>query len=253
MASWLVLTVMHWCLEFRTQEQQKSAQVHPFDWIWAVSEYQSFWNQNFQLVSDTDLYEHSDLSAAVKHLLSCFRSSSHLSFTSQQHLKSDSFMLQSIESSDLSFCLSTFTTLMRTQHVTTFNDDDDEENDNQSVWWQKNFILTRFWKKHDETESQNSHRFLNELAGLNPQVLPQSESLNSQCTRCANVFSHLINMIDQADKQIFVVVTTIKKLIDVKNDESHACYLHRKKLAATAEFQVRLLQSNTVDSHLWIY
>jgi len=57
-------------------------------------------------------------------------------------------------------------------------------------------------------------------------------------------------MIDQTDKRIPVVVTTIEKLIDEKNNESHACYLHRKKLAATAGFQVRLLQSNVVDSHL---
>ena len=113
--------------------------------------------------------------------------------------------------------------------------------------------MTRFWKEHDETESQNSCKFSNELAGLNSWVLSQSESLNSQCTRCANVFSHLINIIDQADKQISVVVTTIKKLIDEKNDKSHACYLHRKKLAATAELQVRLLQSDAVDSHLQIY
>jgi len=33
-------------------------------------------------------------------------------------------------------------------------------------------------------------------------------------------------MIDQADKQISVVVVTIKKLIDEENDESHACYSH---------------------------
>jgi len=57
-------------------------------------------------------------------------------------------------------------------------------------------------------------------------------------------------MIDQADKQISVVVATIEKLIDEKSDESCACYLHRKKLAATAEFQVRLLQSDAVDSRL---
>jgi len=86
--------------------------------------------------------------------------------------------------------------------------------------------------------------------GLNLQVLPQSESLNSQCTKCANVFAHLINMIDQTDKQISVVVTTIKKLIDEENGESRACYLHRKKLAAITEFQVRLLQSDAVDSRL---
>jgi len=33
-------------------------------------------------------------------------------------------------------------------------------------------------------------------------------------------------MIDQADKQISVVVVTIEKLIDEKNDESCACYSH---------------------------
>jgi len=91
--SWLVLTVMYQCLEFRTQEQQKLAQVHSSDWIWAVSEYQNFWNWNFQLVSDTDLYDHSDLNAAARHLLPCFKSSSCSSFTSQQCLESDSFML----------------------------------------------------------------------------------------------------------------------------------------------------------------
>ncbi len=251
--SQLVLTVVYQCLEFRTQEQQKSAQVHPSDWIWAASEYQNFWNWNFQLVSDTDLYDHSDLSAAARHLLSCFRSSSCPSFTSQQCLEPDSFMLQLIESSDLSFCLSTFITLMRTQCVTIFNNDDDKENDNQSVWQWENFILTRFWKEHDETESQNSHRASFKLMGLNSWVLSQSESLQPQCIRCADISSHLIDMIDQADKQISVVIATIKKLIDEENDESCACYSHQKKLAGTTEFQVRLLWSNTIDSCLWTY
>jgi hypothetical protein len=57
-------------------------------------------------------------------------------------------------------------------------------------------------------------------------------------------------MIDQADKQISVVVATIEKLIDEKNDESCACYSHQKKLAGITEFQVRLLQSDAIDSHL---
>ena len=48
-------------------------------------------------------------------------------------------------------------------------------------------------------------------------------------------------MIDQADKQIPVVVATIEKLIDEKNDKRCACYPHQKKLAGIAEFQVRLL------------
>jgi len=60
-------------------------------------------------------------------------------------------------------------------------------------------------------------------------------------------------MIDQTDKQISVVVTTIENLIDEKNDESCACYSHQKKLAAITEFQVRLLQSDAVDSCLQTY
>jgi hypothetical protein len=48
-------------------------------------------------------------------------------------------------------------------------------------------------------------------------------------------------MIEQADKQISDVVMTIEKLIDKENSDSCVCYLHRKKLTDTAEFQVRLL------------
>jgi hypothetical protein len=50
-------------------------------------------------------------------------------------------IFQLIESSDLSFCLSTFTTLMRTWCVTTFNDDDDERmtinqySDERTSYW----------------------------------------------------------------------------------------------------------------------
>jgi len=60
-------------------------------------------------------------------------------------------------------------------------------------------------------------------------------------------------MIDQTDKRIPVVVATIEKLIDEKNDESCACYSHQKKLAGIAEFQIRLLQSDAIDSHLQTY
>jgi hypothetical protein len=167
-ASWLVLTVMHWCLEFRTQEQQNQLR------FILLTEFEQ--SQNIK-ASEIKTFSLSLIQTSMNILILVLLLNIYclvldlllLSFTSQQCLESDSFMLQSIESSDLSFCLSTFTTLMRTQHVTTFNDDDDEENDNQSVWWQENFILTRFWKEHDETESQNSHRFSNELTGLNPE------------------------------------------------------------------------------------
>ncbi len=60
-------------------------------------------------------------------------------------------------------------------------------------------------------------------------------------------------MIDQADKQISAVVATIKKLIDEENDSSCVCYLHRKKLTDIADFQVRLLQSDAIDSCLHTY
>jgi len=252
-ASQLLLTVVLWCLKSRTWGQCKSAQINPFDWIRAASKYQNFKNQNFQLAFDMDLYDHPNLGAATRHLLPQSRSSSCLSFMSQQCLELGSSMLQSIEGSDFPSRLSTFTTLMRTWRTTTFDNDDDDEDDNQPVRWQEDFILTRFWKEHNETKSQNSRRASNELAGLDPQVSPQSGSLQPQCIRCADISSHLIDMIDQADKQIPVVVATIKKLIDEKNDEGRACYPHRKKLTGTAGFQVRLLRGDAIDSRLWTY
>jgi len=245
--------VVHQCLEFRTWEQRKSAQVHSSDWIWATSEYHNFWNQNFQLVFDTDLYNHSNLNAVTQHLLPHTRSSSCSSFTSQQCLEYGSSILQLIESSEFPFCLSTFTTLIRTQCVTTFDNNDKEDDNNQSVWQWEDFILTRFQKEHDETQSQNSRKSSNELTDLNLQVSLQLKSLKPWCARCANVFSHLIDIIDQTDKQISAVVVTIKKLIDEENDDSHVCYSHRKKLTDITDFQVRLLQSDAIDSCLRTY
>ena len=164
------------------------------------------------------------------------RSSSCSSFTLQQCLEFGSSILQLIESSEFSFCLSTFTTLIRTQCVTISDDDNKEDDDNQSVQQWENFILTRFWKEHDETQSQNSHRSSNKLTGLNLWVSSQSKSLKPWCARCANVSSHLIDIIDQTDKHICAVVATIEKLIDEENDDSHVCYSHRKKLTDTADF-----------------
>ena len=181
------------------------------------------------------------------------RSSSCFSFTSQQCLEFSPFILQLIESSEFSFCLSTFTTLIRIWCITISDDDNKEDDDNWSVWWQEDFILIRFQKEHNKTQLQNSHRSSNELTDLNLWVLSQLKSLKPQCARCANVSFYLIDIINQADKQISAVVVTIKKLIDEKSDESCTCYLHRKKLAATAGFQVRLLQSDAIDSHLQTY
>ncbi len=60
-------------------------------------------------------------------------------------------------------------------------------------------------------------------------------------------------MIEQTDKQISDVVMTIEKLIDKENSDSCVCYLHRKKLTDTAEFQVRLLWSDAIDFRLHTY
>ena len=133
LASWLVLAVIHQCLEFRTQEQRKSAQVYTFDCIQATSEYHNFWNQNFQLVFDTDLYNHSNLNAVTQHLLPHTRSSSCSSFISQQCLEFSSSILQLIESLEFPSCLSTFITFIRIWCVMTSDNDDKEDDDNWSV------------------------------------------------------------------------------------------------------------------------
>jgi len=53
----------------------------------------------------------------------------------------------------------------------------------------------------------------------------------------------LIRNIEEENKNINVVVITINQIYIEKKSETKVCYLHRKKLIITADFQVRLLNS----------
>jgi hypothetical protein len=220
---------------------KKSAQVHSSDWIWAASEYQNFWNWNFQLVSDTDLYDHSDLSAALN--IYCL-------------VLDLLLVLHSHHSNVLNLVLLCFNWLKVqiflsvSQHsllyenwcVTTFNDDDDEEM-TINQYSEENFILTRFLKR----------AWWNWISEFT-QILKwthRSEPVSFATVRITKLTVYkmqmsLLILLTWLIRQIsrFLLLLQQLKTHWWENDESHACYLHRKKLAATAEFQVRLLWSD---------
>jgi len=60
----------------------------------------------------------------------------------------------------------------------------------------------------------------------------------------------LIRNIEEENKNINVVVITIDQICTEKRSEAKICYLHRKRLAVTADFQVRLLNSAMLNEQL---
>ncbi len=57
----------------------------------------------------------------------------------------------------------------------------------------------------------------------------------------------LIRDIEKENKNINVVVITIDQICTEKRFNAKVCYLHRKKFAVTADFQVRLLNSTMLN------
>jgi len=64
------------------------------------------------------------------------------------------------------------------------------------------------------------------------------------------VSAKLIRNIEEENKNVSVIITVIDQACAEKMSEVKICYLHRKKLADTAGFQVRLLNSVMLDEHL---
>jgi len=60
----------------------------------------------------------------------------------------------------------------------------------------------------------------------------------------------LIRDIEEENKNINVVVITINQVCTEKRSETKVCYSHRKKLAVTADFQVKLLNSTMLNKQL---
>jgi hypothetical protein len=64
------------------------------------------------------------------------------------------------------------------------------------------------------------------------------------------VSAKLIRDIEEGNKNVSVIVAVIDQARAGEMSGARICYLHRKKLAGTAGFQVRLLNSAMLDERL---
>jgi len=77
-----------------------------------------------------------------------------------------------------------------------------------------------------------------------------SEIVSLLYHQCTQVSMKFIRDIEEENKNINVVVITINQIYTEKRSETRVCYLHRKRLVVTADFQVRLLNSIMLDEQL---
>ena len=261
----LILTVVHQRLETRICSQQSSTQIQFSDWTWATLKHKNYVNQSLCFISDSALRAYSDLVTTAQFLLSLTWFSSHsttTSTTSQHCAESKRSVLQSIESSNLSLQLSVFSNI-RTQHNST------ESLHAETVWvWNwEDFILQQFAEEqlhtwsceassaHTQTEIStliSSHTQL-KLTDSDPWVSELSELMTQACLQCSDISAQLIENINKVNKAIKAVVEVIDQVKNEEMTERRVCFLHQKKLADTADFQVRMLNSQTMNDWLCVY
>ena len=85
------------------------------------------------------------------------------------------------------------------------------------------------------------------------QISEMSELIFSSCSQCWNIFTQFIKIIDKDDKTVKTVMNIIDDVKNIKRIEKKICFKHQKKLIRTAEFQVKLLNSEVLQNWLQIY
>ena len=74
-----------------------------------------------------------------------------------------------------------------------------------------------------------------------------SELIFSSCSQCQDISAQLIKIIDKDDKTVKIIMNIIDNVRNIKKAEEKICFKHQKKLTETAEFQIRLLNSETLQ------
>ena len=73
------------------------------------------------------------------------------------------------------------------------------------------------------------------------------------CSQCSDILIQLIENINKVNKAIKTVVGVIGQVKNEEMTERRVCFLHWKKLTDTADFQVRMLNSQTMNDWLCAY
>ena len=85
------------------------------------------------------------------------------------------------------------------------------------------------------------------LTGSDPQVSELFKLMTQACSQCSDISVQLIKNINKVNKAIKAVVEVIDQVKNEEMTERRVCFLHQKKLADTADFQVRMLNSQTMN------
>ena len=136
---------------------------------------------------------------------------------------------------------------------------DNNNNDIIHLYDRKNSILHQYAEEHSYVQSHNvtstsiSINIRWKFTDSDSQVSEMSELIFSSCSQCWDISAQLIKIIDKDDKTVKIMMNIINDVRNVKRTEERICFKHQKKLTETAKFQVRLLNSETLQDWLWTY
>ena len=143
--------------------------------------------------------------------------------------------------------------------MSSFYDNDNNNNDIIHLYSKKNSVLHQYAEKHSHAWSCNaistsiSISIRQKLINSDLWVLKMFKFISFQCSQCQGTFTQLIKIIDKDNKTVKVMMNIIDDVKNVKKTEKRICFKHQKKLTETAEFQVKLLNSKTLQDWLQTY
>ena len=136
-------------------------------------------------------------------------------------------------------------------------DDDNNNNDIIHLYSKKNSVLHQYAEEHSHAWSHNatftSTDIRQKFTDSDLWVSETLELIFSLCSQCWDIFTQFIKIINKNNKTVKIVMNIIDDVRNVKRVKEKICFKHQKKLIRTAEFQVRLLNSETLQDWLQTY
>ena len=138
-------------------------------------------------------------------------------------------------------------------------DNDNNNNNIIHLYSRENSVLHQYAEKHSHVQSCDAISTLTsinikqKLTDSDLWVLEMLEFIFSSCFQCWDTSAQLIKIIDKDDKTVKIMMNIIDDVRNMKRTEEKIYFKHQKKLTETAEFQVRLLNSETLQDWLQTY
>ena len=139
------------------------------------------------------------------------------------------------------------------------HNNDNNNNDIIYLYDKENSVLHQYAEEHSYAWSHNAIftstliSIRQKFIDLNLQISETSEFIFSLCSQCQDTFAQFIKIINKDNKTVKIVMNIIDDVKNVKKTEKRIYFKHQKKLTETAEFQVRLLNSEILQDWLQTY